>query len=66
MACMVIVSAEASENTKKKFHNMCTYYQVPIHEFGTKNELGAAIGKEFRASMAVTDENLASALEKLF
>ena len=28
-AWLVIVSAEASDNTKKKFHNMCTYYEVP-------------------------------------
>lgn len=32
-ACMVIVSEEASDNTKKKFANMCTYYQVPIWFF---------------------------------
>lgn len=63
-ACLVIVAAEASENTKKKFHNMCEYYRVPCFDFGGKEELGGAIGKEFRASLAVTDENLASALEK--
>ena len=38
-ACMVIVSEEASDNTKKKFANMCTYYQVPIWFFGKKDEL---------------------------
>ena len=63
-AYMVITSSEASDNTKKKFRNMCEYYQVPYYEFGSKMELGAAIGKEFRASLAVTEENLASALEK--
>lgn len=63
-AYLVIAADEASDNTKKKFRNMCGYYQVPYYEFGKKAELGAAIGKEFRASLAVTDENLASALEK--
>lgn len=63
-AYMVIVSEEASANTKKKFRNMCEFYHVPYHEFGEKTELGRAIGKEFRASIAVTDENLAAALEK--
>ena len=29
-----------------------------------KEELGRAMGKEFRASLAVTDENLAAAMEK--
>lgn len=63
-AYLVIAAEEASDNTKKKFRNMCEYYQVPYYEFGKKAELGAAIGKEFRASLTVTDENLASALEK--
>lgn len=63
-AWLVIVSEEASENTKKQFRNMCSYYQVPYVEFGGKEELGRAIGKEFRASLAVTDENLAKALIK--
>ena len=63
-AFLVIVSEESSDNTKKKFQNMCTYYQVPIWIYGTKEQLGAAMGKEFRASLAVTDENLAAAMEK--
>ena len=29
-AHLVIVSEEASDNTKKMFTNMCTYYKVPI------------------------------------
>ncbi len=32
---MVIVSEEASDNTRKKFTDMCTYYQVPICFLGT-------------------------------
>ncbi|MBS6195236.1 MAG: ribosomal L7Ae/L30e/S12e/Gadd45 family protein [Clostridiales bacterium] len=63
-AYLVITAEEASDNTKKKFRNMCEYYQVPYYEFGQKTELGRAIGKEFRASLAVTDENLAKALMK--
>lgn len=41
---MVIVSEEASDNTKKMFTNMCTHYKVPIYLFGTKEELGACYG----------------------
>lgn len=63
-ACMVIVSSEASDNTRKKFQNMCTYYDVPIYFYGTKTELGAAMGKEFRASLAVTDPGLSDAIMK--
>lgn len=63
-AALVIVSGAASENTKKKFRNMCDYYKVPIYFFGEKEDLGHAIGKEFRASLAVLDTGLAKAIEK--
>ena len=63
-AWLVIVSAEASENTKKQFANMCAYYTVPIYFFGGKEELGHAMGKEFRASLAVLDEGLSKAMVK--
>ena len=53
-AHLVIVSEEASDNTKKMFTNMCTYYKVPIH----------AMGKEMRASLAVVEEGLAKAIVK--
>ena len=63
-AYLVIVSEEASGNTKKKFQNMCSFYQVPVYFYGTKLELGAAMGKEFRASLAVNDKGLAEAIRK--
>jgi len=63
-ATLVIVAEDASNNTKKMFTNMCTYYNVPIHFFGDKNDLGHAMGKEFRASLAVLDKGLADAIEK--
>lgn len=63
-AGLVLVSLEASDNTKKKFQNMCAFYKVPLYFYGTKLELGAAIGKEFRASLAVVDYGLSGAIEK--
>ena len=61
-AFLVIVSEEASDNTKKMFTNMCTYYEVPICIFGKKEELGHAMGKEFRASLAVLDDGFSKAI----
>ncbi|MBH1942305.1 ribosomal L7Ae/L30e/S12e/Gadd45 family protein [Mobilitalea sibirica] len=63
-AALVIVAEDASDNTKKMFTNMCTYYKVPIYFFGEKTELGHAMGKEFRASLAVLDKGMADAIEK--
>ena len=62
-AYLVIVSEEASANTCKMFSNMTDYYQVPMYLFGSKDELGRCIGKEFRASLAIVDERLAKAVE---
>ncbi|HIX30044.1 MAG TPA: ribosomal L7Ae/L30e/S12e/Gadd45 family protein [Candidatus Blautia stercoravium] len=65
-AFLVLVAEDASDNTRKKFKDMCTYYEVPFYIIGTKEELGSAIGKEYRASLALTDENFAVAtVEKL-
>lgn len=61
-AYLVIVSEEASDNTVKMFTNMTNFYEVPMQIFGTKDELGRCIGKQFRASLAITDENLANAV----
>ena len=44
-AYLVIVSEEASDNTKKMFENSCAYYKVPVYQFGMKEELGHAMGK---------------------
>ncbi len=61
-AFLVIVASDASDNTKKMFRNMCSYYRVPFYSYGTKEKLGHAIGRQFRASLACTEEHLASAL----
>ena len=61
-AYLVIVAGDASENTKKMFSDMSTFYGVPIEIFGTKEALGTCIGKDYRASLAITDEHLACAV----
>ena len=63
-AFLVIVADDASDNTKKKFSNMCEYYEVPIYFFSDKENLGHHIGKEFRASLSVNDEGFAKSLKK--
>lgn len=60
-AYLVIVAADASENTKKLFRNKCSFYKVPYYEFSTKEELGHMLGKKICASMAFTNEGLAKA-----
>ena len=63
---LCIVASDASDNTKKSFSNSCNYYEVKFIEYGTKESLGHAIGKEYRASIVVCDENLSlSILNKI-
>ena len=49
---LALVADDASENTKKKFRNMCTYYEVPLYFLSDKE------------SLAVQDENFAKAIMK--
>ena len=63
-AMLVIIAEDASANTKKLFHNKCKFYEVPIREYGLKDELGRAIGKDMRSSLGVCDAGLAEAVIK--
>ena len=36
---LVLVAEDASENTRKKFRDMCDFYEVPVYVFGDKEEL---------------------------
>ena len=63
-AYLVIVAGDASENTKKNFRNMCENHKVPICFYSDKESLGHAMGKQFRASLAVLDEGFAKGILK--
>lgn len=62
-ARLVIVASDASENTQKMFRNMTEFYKVPMYVYADKDTLGHCIGKEFRASLAVTNAGLARSIE---
>jgi ribosomal protein L7Ae-like RNA K-turn-binding protein len=62
---LVIVAGDASENTKKKFHDKCTYYDVPFRLFSAKEELGHAIGRQSRTNVCVLDAGLAKKISDL-
>lgn len=64
-AFLVLVSEEASDNTKKLFLNKCNYYQIPVYIYGSKEELGSSTGNKERASIAITDEGFSRTIVKL-
>lgn len=63
-AFLVIIAEDASANTKKMFRNMCEFYKTKLVFYGTKVSLGHSIGKEYRASLAITNEGLADTICK--
>lgn len=65
-AYLAIIAEDASANTKKKFSDMCSYYEVPIIFTRTKEELGHMIGRELRACLTVNDAGFAKAIQKVF
>lgn len=64
-AKLVILSGDASKNTLKKLTNKCNTYEVEKHIFGSREELGHAIGKEARVVLALTDKGFAKKLSEL-
>lgn len=63
-AMLIIIAEDASDNTKKLFTDKCSFYEVPVCSYGTKESLGRAIGKDFRSSVGVCDAGLADAIVK--
>ncbi len=61
-AMLVIIAEDASDNTKKLFSDKCSSYRVPMFRYGTKEELGRAVGKDLRSSIGVCDAGLADAV----
>jgi len=63
-ARLVIVASDASDNTKKKFRNMCTWHHVQMFCFSDRTTLGSCIGCGDRSSIAILDDGFSEAVEK--
>ena len=63
-ACLVIIAEDASGNTRKKYSNMCEFYEVPYAYHGTKEVLGHSMGRAERSVLAVTDKGFADSIQK--
>jgi ribosomal protein L7Ae-like RNA K-turn-binding protein len=56
---LLIISNDASDNTKEKFEKLAMLHNVHYVNFGNKDELGIAIGKSSRSILSIKDENFA-------
>ena len=59
---LVILANDASPNTMKLIKNKTSSYKVPLRVFGTREELGIALGKGERVNVAITDQGFAKKL----
>ena len=62
---LIIIAADASENTKKKFVNKCFFYQKPVRVFGERAVLSNSVGKNNRTVYVITDNGFATRLQTL-
>ena len=57
------LATDASDNTKKKYIDKCTYYHVDYYVAGTSEELSNSVGKINRMVIAVLDAGFAKSMK---
>ena len=62
---LVIVAEDSSDNTKKKFYDMCKYRGIAIEYFGSKENLGRYLGKGDIAVLCIIDDGIAKKLQQM-
>ena len=61
---LVIIASDASDNTKKRFIDKCTSYDVEYILASNRKELSNAIGKNNRVALGIQDVGLAKSLKE--
>ena len=61
-AKLIILSEDASQNTKKKFSDMGAYRSIEVLCVSDRYELGRTVGREFAVVIAVCDKGLSEQL----
>ena len=64
-AKLVILSEDASQNTRKQFQDKSAYREIPVIFLGNSEELGHALGKPPRVVVCVLDEGLSNSILKV-
>lgn len=63
---LIIISQEASENTRKKFTNYCLRFNVPLISGISKENLSRYTGLNEINILGITDKDMADQLLKLW
>lgn len=59
---LLILAADASEKTREKFINLAARNRVPAYLMGTRDALGAALGKAHRAAVVIQSKDFAKGM----
>lgn len=62
---LLIISEDASLNTKKRFINSAEYYKIPVRIWGLKEQIGLSIGKSDRSVVGIIDDNFTKSILSL-
>ena len=62
---LLVMAADAAEESKKNMLTLADKYKVPYVEALDRDLLGSCLGKEYRAAAALTDAGFAAKLKKL-
>lgn len=63
---LIVIAADAAPTTQKRFRLLGERMEVPLRIGGTRESLGRAIGKEWRAVVVVQDAQFARAIREAF
>ncbi len=61
---LVIISEDASENTRKRIENTADFYNTQLIVWGMKEEFGNSIGKSARSVLGIIDENFSKGIKE--
>lgn len=62
---MIILSEDASDNTKDKIISLCDKHKIKYYIIGEKQKLGYALGKDLLSIISITDYKFAEAIIKI-
>lgn len=62
---LVIVSSDASENTKDRILSLCNNHNVRYYVIGEKQELGYALGKSLSSIISITDSKFSEVIKDI-
>ncbi len=64
-AKLIIVSEDASDNTKEKFSYLCKDNNIPLYLYGAKDDLSRSVGKNNKTVFAILDTNFAKSIKQM-